>query len=1194
MLVAATMATTSFALWSAAPPPAFADGPAPCTAGPPPDPFAGFCGTYTGRNTWYGTYGPGFPTAQGWALCAIDAGAGGDYPSPSYGYTPGGAPSGAAGTWNALGFAFSEGQGNGYWTGQPSQYTRTQAAVGAKLLYDAVVWGTPAGAMTGGVAAAYNAFAYWYNQALGMAASPPQLSVGLLSATTTFIGSATDDIHLQFPGTGHPVVGQPLLLSISNGTFNGPGGPPVIGVATNTAGNVLVTVFSTAPGTVAVTVQTTVGVGQPGLGFYHPTTGDLGAQIIAAAPGPTGLQAVQHLTAHNAPVTPAGTISIQKAGDDTAYYSLAGAVFQVLSGPTVVATMTTDASGASGLSGELDVGTYTVHEASAPPGYQVAPDQSVTVVAGLNTVVSFTGSEEDHIVPATVTIHKTDAQTDQPLAGAVFDVRYDENNDGAYTQDLGTCTTAAGGTCSPTGNDGGALLPGTYQVTEIQAPPGYYLDPTTTVQTITLTPGEAGSVTFSDYLLGSLSLTKAGNDTAYVPIAGAVFTVTGPAPSTAEVGTLTVGTTGSSNTITGLEPGRYTITESTPPPGYEPVTPLQVTVAVGQATTTVQVSDTVIPATVTLFKTDAETGAPLSGAVLDVRYDPTGTGTYSEDLGTCTTGTGGSCMPAGNDGTDTLLPGNYQVSEVSAPPGYVVDPTTSVRDLTLAPGEAGKVTFRDHLLVPASFHKVASGNVNPTQVSYAGAVIVVHEGTLTGPQVATCTTDESASCTTASVLVSGFPYCWVETVAPPGLQAGANGCFTADNSQGAQPITVTDPGLFVSIAARKVASADPTVALPGAVFDLYRVDTGQGPDTPTPPADAAQEAGQTWVARASTGPTGVAHFPMQFPGYAYCVVEHEAPKNYVATPNEQCTGVLTEVVTTPAPVTTVTVEDAQASVVLQARKFNSLTPDTVLPGATYDLYVEGPAPLGGVPTPAPTNVAPEPGDTWYARGTTDAAGQLTWTIPAGYAWCLHEVTAPPDYVLDPALHCTQVLDAGAPLATTTIALPEVLGQVQLTAHKFNAQTPNTVIPGATYELLLEGALPPGYKAPASPTTATIPAGDTYWDQGTSNAEGVLTFSVPAGSSWCLHELDAPAKYQVDPGYHCTGVVTTDSPATAATVALPELPVAPAIAVLAFTGGPSLWMGEAGLVLVAGGGGLVAVTGIRERRRNRRGVRGEVN
>jgi uncharacterized surface anchored protein len=137
------------------------------------------------------------------------------------------------------------------------------------------------------------------------------------------------------------------------------------------------------------------------------------------------------------------------------------------------------------------------------------------------------------------------------------------------------------------------------------------------------------------------------------------------------------------------------------------------------------------------------------------------------------------------------------------------------------------------------------------------------------------------------------------------------------------PVTVTDAGEFVPVTVRKVDAADPSVVLPGATFDLYRVDGGNGPGTvPTPPPDAPIEGGETCVARATNEGTGVASFPLQFPGYGYCVVEHQAPANYVADSTPRCTGVLTGTTVTPAPVVTVTVADTDATVALSSHKFN--------------------------------------------------------------------------------------------------------------------------------------------------------------------------------------------------------------------------------------------------------------------------------
>ena len=97
---------------------------------------------------------------------------------------------------------------------------------------------------------------------------------------------------------------------------------------------------------------------------------------------------------------------------------------------------------------------------------------------------------------------------------------------------------------------------------------------------------------------------------------------------------------------------------------------------------------------------------------------------------------------------------------------------------------------------------------------------------------------------------------------------------------------------------------------------------------------------------------------------------------------------------TPPPVTVVTVGDSWATVVLQAHKYNARQPETGVPGATYDLYLEG-APPPDITTPtAPPGAAILDGDTWFARGTTDATGDLSFSIPAGFAWCLQEVTSP--------------------------------------------------------------------------------------------------------------------------------------------------------------------------------------------------------
>jgi LPXTG-motif cell wall-anchored protein len=613
------------------------------------------------------------------------------------------------------------------------------------------------------------------------------------------------------------------------------------------------------------------------------------------------------------------------------------------------------------------------------------------------------------------------------------------------------------------------------------------------------------------------------------------------------------------------------------------VTPFTVAVAVGHATTTTAAADAVQPGTLIVSKTDATTAAALPGATFDIRYDPVGSGTYRVDLGSCTTDASGTCAPAPNDGTG-FLPGNYEVVETAAPPGYYLPTPPPTDHLTVDPAASATAAFTDALLVPASFTKVATGSVNPTQLVLAGAVIDVTAGpTYGGTPVATCTTDVHGNCTTTAVLISGQPYCWSEVTAPPGLAAGATGCFVADNAQGAQPITVTDAGEFVAIAVKKVDAADPTAVLPGAVFSLYRKDGGTGPNAPTPSTGAPTEPGQTWVAQVTTGTTGVATFPLQLPGYAYCAVETQAPANYGLDSTEHCTTVLAGTTATPVPVTTLTVSDAEAQATVAAHKFNSATPTTGIPGAVYDLYAVGAGPPSGPPSAAPTGVATEPGNTWWARGTTTNTGDLSFTVPSGYSWCFHEASAPPDYSLDPALHCTARITTTTPAATSTVALPESLALVEVFAHKFDSLDPGTAVPGATYELVGQGPVPPGWSAPAGPDGDPVPTGDWYVGLATTDGQGDASWSVPAGYSWCMHEVSVPAGYQPDPSWHCTAVISTTTPPGAATMALPETPIpAPALPSLPYTGSPAAWQAALGGAFLLSGGVLLLVARRRKR------------
>ncbi len=483
----------------AAPPPPH-DGPAPCTAGPPPDPYRGYCATYGGANTYFGSYGLGFPTPLGWGMCAWPAGSGGAYPSPFYNYALTDPPTGAdTRDLMAFGFAMSEAVVTGFWAGNGS-FNADQAAVAAKLYYDALAWHTPLPSMDAGVTAAVSIL---YNLTVNAidATAPPVLGVSLPGGATSFTTSTTVTVTINFPGSNQPLAGVTVLLGLQNATFDANGATAISGV-TDSSGVASFPLTASGP-VVSVTLTTVTRVGQYGILFLRPTTGQLNAQEIVAAADPIGMSRVDVFTA-NAPGPPPppppapGSVSVHKEGNDPGYFSVVGAQFEVLSGSTVLDTLSIDASGNAGPSAPLAPGSYVLHESVPPPGYQPVADHPFAVLAGTNTAISLTGADGDLVYPAQVTIFKRDRITGVPLAGAVFDVAFDPTNSGSFTQDLGTCTTDAGGQCAPTGNDGSDLLPGDYQVTEVAAPPGYALDPSSTVRRVELGAGEAGTVTFTD------------------------------------------------------------------------------------------------------------------------------------------------------------------------------------------------------------------------------------------------------------------------------------------------------------------------------------------------------------------------------------------------------------------------------------------------------------------------------------------------------------------------------------------------------------------------------------------------------------------------------------------------------------------------------------------------------------------------
>lgn len=216
-----------------------------------------------------------------------------------------------------------------------------------------------------------------------------------------------------------------------------------------------------------------------------------------------------------------GHLTLKKTSSNTditsgnSCYSLAGAVYNVMQGGSVVGTLTTDASGNTNTL-DLDPGNYTVKEVKASKGYALdTQTYNVTIRAGQTT--TFTAKEIPQNDPAGIIAYKIDEELHESwnannlpqgsasLEGAEYTVNY---YSGYYTED--TDFTELNPTRSwvfrsnqngtvlfdedwfVSGDefyrhsDGSPTLPlGTVTIQETKAPEGYNIDDTLYVQQVT-------------------------------------------------------------------------------------------------------------------------------------------------------------------------------------------------------------------------------------------------------------------------------------------------------------------------------------------------------------------------------------------------------------------------------------------------------------------------------------------------------------------------------------------------------------------------------------------------------------------------------------------------------------------------------------------------------------------------------------
>ena len=136
----------------------------------------------------------------------------------------------------------------------------------------------------------------------------------------------------------------------------------------------------------------------------------------------------------------------------------------------------TDESGSFVLPEKLPPGTYYFQEAEAPYGYLLEDGLlEFTVTEGHDWEEPFTVVFSDLPAKGRICVEKTDAETGEPIAGTVFEIRAGED----ITASDGTIILSAGETAGTmtTGEDGKAqseeLFLGKYEIKETAQTPGY-------------------------------------------------------------------------------------------------------------------------------------------------------------------------------------------------------------------------------------------------------------------------------------------------------------------------------------------------------------------------------------------------------------------------------------------------------------------------------------------------------------------------------------------------------------------------------------------------------------------------------------------------------------------------------------------------------------------------------------------------
>ena len=448
---------------------------------------------------------------------------------------------------------------------------------------------------------------------------------------------------------------------------------------------------------------------------------------------------------------------------------------------------------------DLEPGVYSVRETSTDSSHILdLREYHVELFPGKTSTLTIENQKRPNL-----TVYKHDADTGEPIADTVFEVRA---ADGHSVDQI------------KTDSEGKAelknLLPGVYEITEKSVPSPWLLDAPS--QLVTLYPNRDHTVYFENHQKPSLTVKKVDSVTGD-PLQGAKFQVIYASNSTdsGEINDLGIFYTDENGQfqISGLRDGWYKISELEPPTGYS-ITEATQEVYIKSGTSKTLTFENIPLSALVVWKYDSVTGEAVSNAVFQVKYLTGTSGTGGTIIGIYKTSANGSFTVTG------LKEGTYIVEELASDSGHVIDSAPQTAYISGKQQDVVQLYFGNSPKGSLLVKKIDSVTHEP--LSDVEFMVTTSDGTVVGDANGKFVTDSAGSFT-----VSGITPGTVLVVKETHAKAG----YLLDDA----PQTATiKAGQTVTLEFRnqpqgsliinKLSSADKKTPLEGVLFQITYSD----------------------------------------------------------------------------------------------------------------------------------------------------------------------------------------------------------------------------------------------------------------------------------------------------------------------------------------------------------------------------------